>query len=105
MTEGSTVNGAVVIQASVLLAHDVGLHARPSVKLTKLAKSFVAEIELATAREGPWVDAKSIVKVMALKARKDAILFFRAKGADAEIALSALVLLVERDFENGSNDE
>ena len=105
MTEGSAINGAAAMQGSVLLAHDVGLHARPSVKLTKLAKTFVAEIELATAAEGPWIDAKSIVKVMGLKARKDTILHFRARGTDAETAVSALVSLVARDFEDGSCDE
>ncbi len=30
---------------SVLLTHDVGLHARPSVKLTKLAKTFASRID------------------------------------------------------------
>jgi phosphocarrier protein HPr len=87
--------------ACVLMKHDVGLHARPSVKLTKLAKSFASAIELAAAKEGPWIDAKSIVKVMAMKARKDTTLYFRARGKDAEQAVAALVLLVERDFDDG----
>jgi phosphocarrier protein HPr len=89
---------------SALMTHDVGLHARPSVKLTKLAKSFVSFIELAPAVEGPWIDAKSIVKVMAMKARKDTRLHFRAKGTDAEEAVAALVRLVERDFNDGHSD-
>jgi phosphocarrier protein len=80
MKEGSAINGAAMMQASVLLAHDVGLHARPSVKLTKLAKTFAAEVELATAREGPWIDAKSIVKVMALKARRTRPCTFAPRG-------------------------
>lgn len=101
MKEGSAINGAAMMQASVLLAHDVGLHARPSVKLTKLAKTFAAEVELATAREGPWIDAKSIVKVMATKAPKDTVLHFRAEGVDASIAVAALIGLVKRDFEDG----
>ncbi|MEJ1158373.1 HPr family phosphocarrier protein [Prosthecomicrobium sp. N25] len=84
--------------ASVLLFHDVGLHARPSVKLTKLAKGFAAQIELATSAEGPWIDAKSIVRVMATKAPKDTVLHFRARGDDAEAAVAALVRLVETDF-------
>ena len=48
-------------EATVLITHDVGLHARPSVKFTKLAKRFAADIEVAAAAAGPWVDAKSIV--------------------------------------------
>jgi len=42
---------------------------------------------------------------MALKARKDTTLYFRAKGADAETAVSALISLVARDFEDGSSDK
>lgn len=90
-------------QAHVLITHDVGLHARPSVKLTKLAKGFGARIDLALAAEGPWVDAKSIVKVMATKAPKGSTLYLRAEGDDAEDALVALVGLVERDFDEGSH--
>src|ERR1700724_4368622 len=84
--------------ASVLLTNSIGLHARPSVKLTKLAKTFAAQIEVAPAEEGPWVDAKSIVKVMAVKAAKGATLHFRAKGADADAALAALSDLVALEF-------
>ena len=83
---------------SVVLTHDVGLHARPSVKLTKLAKTFQSRIDLATADSGPWIDAKSIVKVMAARAPKDTVLHFRAEGVDAGDAVDALVALVRSDF-------
>jgi phosphocarrier protein HPr len=89
-------------EAQVLITHDVGLHARPSVKLTKLAKGFGASIVLALAEGGPWVDAKSIVKVMATRAPKGSTLYLRAEGDDAEDAIEALVGLVERDFDEGA---
>lgn len=93
-----------VAHARVLIKHDVGLHARPSVKFTKLAKGFGARIDLALAENGPWIDAKSIVKVMATKAPKGATLFLRADGPDADDAIAALVDLVERDFgEDGTH--
>jgi phosphocarrier protein HPr len=85
--------------SSVVIRHEVGLHARPSVKLTKLAKSFAAAIEIAGSPEGPWIDAKSIVKVMAMKAKQDSILYMRASGGDAAAAVEALKGLVERDFD------
>ena len=69
-------------------------------KLTKLAKKFDASIRLAVSQDGPWLDAKSISKVMAAKVPKDSTLFFQAEGDDAQTAVSALVTLVERDFEN-----
>jgi phosphocarrier protein len=90
-----------VVEARVLITHEVGLHARPSVKLTKLAKAFAARIELSIDAAGPWVDAKSIVKVMATRAPKGAMMMLRAEGHDASEAVAALVALVERDFDEG----
>jgi phosphocarrier protein len=96
-------NVADLAVAQVLITHEVGLHARPSVKLTKLAKNFRASIALALAEEGPWIDAKSIVKVMATKAAKGSMLYLRAEGEDAEDAVAALVGLIERDFDEGGS--
>lgn len=89
--------------AQVLVTHDVGLHARPSVKFTKLAKAFAARIDLALQEGGPWFDAKSIVKVMAAKAPKGSTLYLRAEGQDASDAIAALVELVERNFDEGGS--
>src|SRR4029453_4775098 len=91
-------------EAQVTITHEVGLHARPSVKFTKLAKSFAARVEMALSAEGPWFDAKSIVKVMAAKAPKGTVLHLRANGPSAGEALSALVALVERDFDEDKAD-
>ena len=65
--------------ASALLVNEVGLHARPSVKLTQTAKRFAATLEVALAAAGPWVDAKSPVKIMRVKAPKGATLHFRGQ--------------------------
>lgn len=89
---------------AVLLTHPVGLHARPSVKLTKLAKTFRSTIEISTAAEGPWIDAKSIVKVMAAKVPQGSHLHVRAAGADADDAVAALIGLVEADFGEAEAD-
>ncbi|MBN9222313.1 MAG: HPr family phosphocarrier protein [Mesorhizobium sp.] len=90
-------------EATILITHAVGLHARPSVKFTKLAKSFAADVEIALAANGPWFDAKSIVKVMAAKAPKGTVLHIRASGGDARDAVEALVDLVRRDFDEGAD--
>ena len=88
----------VTASVDVMLVNALGLHARPSVKLTKLAKTFASQIELALEAEGSWIDAKSIVKVMAVKAKKDAILQVRAKGPDATEAIAALHALIAGGF-------
>jgi phosphocarrier protein HPr len=87
--------------ASAILHHAAGLHARPSLKLTMLAKTFVAKIELAVKPEGPWIDAKSIVRVMATKAPMGSTLHFRASGDNAQGALDAIIALIGRDFDEG----
>ena len=86
------------LTGSALLTNDVGLHARPSVKLTQLAKRFGARIEFALDAAGPWVDAKSPVKVMRVKAPQGATLHFRITGADGEAALAAMLALVHDGF-------
>jgi phosphocarrier protein HPr len=84
--------------ASAVLVNPVGLHARPSVKLTQCAKGFAAAIEIALAPDGPWTDAKSPVKVMRVKAPQGAMLYFRVAGPDGEAALSAVLALVHDGF-------
>jgi len=92
------------VSGVVLLTHAIGLHARPSVKLTKLAKTFGATIELGLGPDGPWIDAKSIVKVMGALVPQGSRIHFRAAGTDADAAVAALVGLVERDFDEARAD-
>jgi phosphotransferase system enzyme I (PtsI) len=89
----------IALAGSALLTNAVGLHARPSVKLTQVAKRFEARIEFALDPAGPWADAKSPVKVMRTKAAKGSTLHFRVKGSDAPEALAAMLSLVERRFD------
>ncbi|MFK8253981.1 HPr family phosphocarrier protein [Ancylobacter terrae] len=93
------------VTGKATLTNAVGLHARPSVKLTQLAKSFPGTVEVALAPEGPWVDAKSPVKIMRVKAATGAVLHFRALGAEAAAAIAALVDLVERRFDEEQSGE
>ena len=90
---------------SVVLNHEGGLHARPAVKLTKLAKKFGSTIEFALADTGPWTDAKSIVRVLAAKVPRGSVLHFLAVGIDARAAVDALVALVVRDFDEDAEDD
>lgn len=101
MNADSNNNQVDPIQArgSAYMTHDVGLHARPSVTLTKLAKQFDSKVEISVCADGPWIDAKSIARVMKMRAPKDSTLHFQAEGSDAEAAVAAMVSLVEADFE------
>lgn len=92
-------NSESSIEGSAIITHEIGLHARPSVKLTKLAKTFESAIHLSSDGVDGWVDAKSIVRVMGLKLREGSTVHFRAEGPDAVAAVDALIGLVKRDFD------
>jgi len=97
MLETSKPNGQI-IGGSVQLVHAVGMHARPAVKLTKLAKKFQAHIFIRASDAAEWINAKSVAKMMALRAARDSIIEIKASGDDAEAAVAALVDLVATDF-------
>lgn len=99
MTDRSPVPGdaAPAIQGTAVVRDPTGLHARPAVKLTKLAKRFEAAVRV-RAGDRAWVNAKSPNAVMKLRARNGELLAFAAEGPDASDAVNALVALVERDF-------
>jgi phosphocarrier protein HPr len=92
------------LMKSVIVTHAIGLHARPSVKFTKLAKGFSSAIEVGRSLAGPWVDAKSIVRVMAIKAGKGSTLHLRAKGSDAKAAINTLSGFVASEFDEDRTD-
>jgi phosphocarrier protein HPr len=97
MLETRKANGEV-ITGSAKLVHAAGMHARPAVKLTKLAKKFQAQISVRVSENAEWINAKSVSKIMALRAARDSIIEIKASGADAEAAVAALVNLVASDF-------
>ena len=104
MTSGTMKAGLVPRSRSrAVLTHAGGLHARPAIKLTQVAKRFESAVWIALAEHGPWIDAKSIARVMATKTPYMATLYFVAEGIDAAQATSALAKLVERDFADDGN--
>ena len=90
--------------ASAMLDHEGGLHARPAIKAVQLAKRFEAKVWIGTSEDGPWIDVKSIARVMAMKTPKGTMLYFAAEGADADAAVKGLAQLVESDFAAVSGD-
>jgi phosphocarrier protein HPr len=86
-------------RAEVVVTHPTGLHARPAVKLTRLAKTFSASVRLRALPAGEWADAKSMVRVLAMRCRADTRIELAAEGDDAAAAVTALKELVERGFD------
>jgi phosphotransferase system enzyme I (PtsI) len=94
-----------VICGEAVITNPTGLHARPAVKLTRLAKRFAASVRLRVGHEGKWTDAKSVARMLALKAPAGQTLFFEAEGRDAREALLSMTELVARNFDEGSQLE
>ena len=88
-------------QTEIEVVHGIGLHARPSVIFTRLAKSFPCTIEIEVNGSSVWLNGKSIVKVMGAKIRKGSVLKIRADGIRAAEAIAALKELVEHNFDEG----
>jgi phosphocarrier protein len=86
-----------MLQRDVEVVNSLGIHARPSSEIVKLAAKFSSHITLE--REGMEVNAKSIMGVMMLAAECGAIVTISADGADAEAALEALAALIGSKFE------
>ena len=86
------------LEGAATIRDRTGLHARPAVKLTKLAKGFAAAVEIRGDGQADWVNAKSPNKVMKLKAAYGTALQVRAEGTDAGAALAAILALIDDNF-------
>lgn len=85
-----------MIQSNIQISNKLGLHARASAKLTKLAGSFSSEIFLS--RNGRRVNAKSIMGVMMLAAGLGTEVLIEVDGADEQAAMDALRALIDGKF-------
>ena len=85
-----------MLRAEVTVANKLGLHARPSAKVTATAGRFKSEVWLS--RNTRRVNAKSIMGVMMLAAARGSTLVVEADGPDAEQAVAALVELIASGF-------
>jgi phosphocarrier protein HPr len=85
-----------MIQTQIQISNKLGLHARASAKLTKLAGSFKSEIHLS--RNGRRVNAKSIMGVMMLAAGLGSEIDIEIDGADEQEAMTALRELIASRF-------
>jgi phosphocarrier protein len=88
-----------VIKKSVTISNKLGLHARASAKLTKIAGSFPCEVWLS--RGDRRINAKSIMGVMMLAAGLGSTVELETNGEQEEEALDAIVRLMNDKFGEG----
>ena len=88
-----------MIKKSITISNKLGLHARASAKLTKLAGGFQSDVFLT--RNDRRVNAKSIMGVMMLAAGMGSLVEFEINGADEQAAIDALTALINDKFGEG----
>lgn len=88
-----------MIRTNVTISNKLGLHARASAKLTKLAGGFRSEVFMA--RGERRVNAKSIMGVMMLAAGKGTEVQIEVEGEDEQAAMEALLTLINDKFGEG----
>jgi phosphocarrier protein len=80
-------------ERKVLLANEVGLHARPAAKFVQMAAKFKSRVQVIKGEIE--ADAKSITSILFLDAKKGEEIIIRTEGEDSTLALEALVELVK----------
>ena len=88
-----------MIEVTTTVINKLGLHARASAKLTKLAGSFPCEIWISKGERR--VNAKSIMGVMMLAAGLGSELSIETEGEQAQEAMDALLALMADRFGEG----
>jgi phosphocarrier protein HPr len=88
-----------MIKTTTTISNKLGLHARASAKLTKLAGSYPCEVWLA--RGERRVNAKSIMGVMMLAAGLGTEVVVETNGEREQEAMDALLALIADKFGEG----
>ncbi len=88
-----------MIKTTTTISNKLGLHARASAKLTKLAGSFPCEVWMSKSERR--VNAKSIMGVMMLAAGKGSTVEIDIDGEREQEAMDALVALIADKFGEG----
>jgi phosphocarrier protein len=85
-----------MVQTSMLIRNQLGLHARACALFVKTAARFQCEVWVS--RDDLEVNGKSIMGVMMLAAEEGSSIQVRAEGPDEAAALAAIQELVDGKF-------
>ncbi|SFF18094.1 HPr family phosphocarrier protein [Paracidovorax wautersii] len=88
-----------MIKKPITISNKLGLHARASAKLTKLAGSFPCDVWLSKGERR--INAKSIMGVMMLAAGLGSVVELETDGPNEAEAMDALVALIDGKFGEG----
>ena len=84
------------LERRVRVRNQSGLHARPATALVKLLQRVSSSVWLRHRKE--TVNAKSIMSILMLAAKKNALIEITVDGEDAEITMTHLITAFEKEF-------
>ena len=88
-----------MIRKTITISNKLGLHARASAKLTKLAGSFECDVWMT--RNARRINAKGIMGVMMLAAGLGSEVEIETDGVDEQAAIEGLTALINDKFGEG----
>jgi phosphocarrier protein HPr len=86
-------------ERSVVVGSRIGLHARPAALFVKVANAQPVKITIRKG-DGPPVDARSILRVLALGAKNGDTVVLEADGEGAAEALAEVATVVAEDHDD-----
>ncbi len=88
-----------MIERTITIINNLGLHARAAAKFVTTASEFEADIKVS--RNGRTVNGKSIMGMMMLAAAKNTEIVITADGIDENKVLEAIEALINDYFGEG----
>ncbi|MFA6119389.1 MAG: HPr family phosphocarrier protein [Parachlamydiales bacterium] len=84
------------LQKTLIVKNDLGLHIRPAATIVKLLQSVKSQVFFTLKKE--TVNAKSIMSILMLAAKKDSSITITVEGLDAEIVMKKITDCFEKGF-------
>jgi len=89
----------VKVARNVKVKNSLGLHTRPAASIVRLLQSFKSAVTFTCKNE--TINARSIMSILMLAARKNTQITITAEGSDAEALVDRLVRAFDNEFGEG----
>lgn len=77
-----------MIEATLIIKNEVGLHARPAAQFVKIAERYKSKVRLC--KDGIWVNGKSVLGILTLAAEHASEIILEVSGPDEQEAFNEL---------------
>ena len=86
-----------MLEKNVQIINKLGLHARSASKLVSVSSNYLSTIQITY--KNKQVNAKSIMNLLMLAAKKGDVITIYCDGEDEEAAMQAICDLIDRRFD------